>query len=274
MITNMDATHAFLRRGDALRDGHTDYEIRRQYTRGHWQRLGHGCYLPQEAFEAIEDVERHRLLIDSTLPTMAADAVVSHQSAAVLYGLPTWRAPLDRVHITRDRRNGGRIRSALAVHCAPIADEVVDLDGMLLTSPARTIVDLARTLPFEVAVAIGDAALGGLAMSPGELACELELAKCRRGIARSRLVVTSLDGRSESVGESRSRLLLARSTLPTVRSQGNVYDAAGKFLGRVDFYLTGCAVVGEFDGRGKYLRYLSPGQESGRVESPLMRAKW
>ena len=46
----------------------------------------------------------HRLLVRATLAGLRRPAVVSHQSAAVLHGLPLWDVPLDRVHITRRPR--------------------------------------------------------------------------------------------------------------------------------------------------------------------------
>ncbi len=87
-------------------------------------------------------------------------AVVSHVSAAAMYGLPSWRVPLNRVHVSRDRDHGGRIDRVLHVHAARIgADEIGLLGGVAVTSAARTVADCARTSPFEQSVVIADAAL-------------------------------------------------------------------------------------------------------------------
>jgi hypothetical protein len=71
------------------------------------------------------------------------------------------------------------------------------------------------------------------------------------------------DGRSESVGESRSRVLLHGLGLMPSTLQLEVCDSSGRLLGRTDFAWEDAGVVGEFDGRIKYGRLLRPGQEPG-----------
>ncbi len=253
-----------LLRRTALAAGHTDEEIRRLYLRCGWRRLGHGAYLPDDAYRELDAVARHRLLIDTTAPTLAPDALIGHQSAAVVYGWPLWQVALDRVHVTRNRRNGGRIKQATKVHCAPV-DELVEVDGLSLTTPARTVVDIARTVSFEQAVVTGDAALRECGIDGDELVAELERAKYRRGIAAARRAVEFLHPYSESVGESRSRVMIRREGLPTPLSQVDIHAADGRFLGRVDFYYPDLGVVGEFDGRAKYGALLAPGQDPTEV---------
>ncbi|WP_338772428.1 hypothetical protein V7968_13385 [Nocardia vulneris] len=253
------------RRQSALANGYSDHDIRRRHRGDRWHRLRRGCYVEATEFDHLDPIERHRLLIDSTLPVLAPDAIVSHQSAAVLYGLPLWATPLDLVHITRDRRNGGRVRREMKVHCAPISDGVVEIDGHWVTTPARTVVDLARTLPCEQAVVVGDAALRTVGITPTELAAELALAGRRHGITQARRTIDLLDAHSESVGESRSRVMFHRNGLPIPSQQGELFSATAGFLGRVDFYDLTAGVVGEFDGQVKYGRLLKPGQEPGNV---------
>ncbi|MFF2111971.1 hypothetical protein [Rhodococcus koreensis] len=211
---------AMLRRQEALGRGYSDDEIRRLYTRGEWQRIGRGAYLSAAVCSALGDEERHRFLIDSTLHALSDDAVLSHQSAAVVYGLPLWRTALDRVHVTRNRRGGGRVKRRVTVHCAPIGDRVAVVDA------------------------------------------ELALAARRHGIDAARRVVHFVSGHSESVGESRSRVMLARGGLAVPSQQGEVFDPGGRRVGRVDFHFDGI-VLGEFDGRVKYGRLLKPGQSPG-----------
>ena len=64
---------------------------------------------------------RHRALISAAVLQVSDHAVVSHVSAAILHGLPTWNDQLDRVHITRDRAGGGRIKQDLRVHGTRLA---------------------------------------------------------------------------------------------------------------------------------------------------------
>jgi hypothetical protein len=197
---------------------------------------------------------------------IAPDAVVSHVSAAVLHGLPLWNAPMDRVHVTRDRRSGGRRSRFLHLHAAALdPDEVVLLGGVAVTSVARTIADLARLLPFEPAVVPADAALHRPLVTGAELAEAVERSSNRRGNGGARRVVAFADGRSESVGESRSRVGIARCGLPAPVPQWDVRSAAGVWLARVDFGWPELGTVGEFDGRVKYGRLLRPGQDAAEA---------
>lgn len=81
-----------------------------------------------------------------------------------------------------------------------------------MTNGARTVVDLARHQSFPEAVAIGDAALRRQ-VPREELVHMLERASGRPGVAAARRVLALLDERSESPGESISRVVLHRMGL-------------------------------------------------------------
>ena len=248
---DLDASRVVLRQ-NALQDGYTDNELRRLYTRGGITRLGHGAYLDSAHHEGLDRIDKHRVLIETVVPALSSGAVTSHQSAALMHEWPLWAVDLSRVHVTRDRTNGGRRRADTMVHCAPMLDSAVHVvDGFAVTSPARTLVDVARTVPFEQAVVMGDAA----GIDGDSLVDELALAGRRHGIAGARRVAAFLDPLSGSVGESRSRVLFHRVGLPPPVLQVEIG------VWRVDF-LWG-DVIGEFDGRVKYGRFLRPGQDAG-----------
>ena len=85
------------------------------------------------------------------------------------------------------------------------------------------------------------------------------------GMRQMQLVVRLADGRSESPGETRTRHLCWRSGLPAPQLQYEVYDAWGRLVGRTDFAWPEYGLLGEFDGRGKYLRGLKQGQSVADV---------
>ncbi len=96
-----------------------------------------------------------------------------------------------------------------------------------------------------------DAALHRGDMGMPEL---LEAAATVRGWPRSGRITSLLsfvDGRSESVGESRLRLDLALAGIPVV-PQVVIREANGAFVARVDLIVRGTKVVIEFDGLVKY----------------------
>lgn len=255
--------HRVVRRQQALGAGYSDEEIRRRYTRGEWQRLGHGAYIDAAAMSGLGASARHLLAVDAVLPALAPDAVLSHCSAAVIHGLPVWQAPLDRVHVTRDRPSGGRAGSGVVVHASRLHGSTTTVDGYRVTSPARTVVDLACAFGIESAVVAGDAAARASTASPAELEAEVSRATGRRGVQAARRAVALVDARSESVGESRSRVLFAEHGLPTPSLQHEFRDDSGHFLARADFFWDEFGVIGEFDGRVKYGRLLRPGQKPG-----------
>jgi hypothetical protein len=247
-----------------LAAGFTDDEVRRLVRAGRLTPLRRGVYvegsLPDDA------LARHVLNIRAALGELAGDAVVSHVSAAVLHGLRIWAVPLERVHVTRPRRNGGRRGTFVHVHTAPLDPaEVVVVSGLPVTSLARTVADLARSLPFEQAVVLADSAMFYKRpdrIEPADLAQVLERAPRWPGSPAARRAIAFSNGLSESVGESRSRVAIAAAGLPPPVLQWEVRAAgAGAFVGRVDFGWPELRTVGEFDGLVKYGRTLRPDQD-------------
>jgi hypothetical protein len=234
-------------------------EIRRLQRDGDLVPVRRGAYArqqqPDRSLEAL-----HRELIGATVPQLREGAVISHGSAAVLHGLPIWAGAVERVHVTRDRVGGGNRRSIVQVHGAPLVDpDRTMIDGIPVTSLARTVLDLCRTLPIEQAVAAGDRALAhGLVME----VLEEGLSRMRRwpGTSQARRSVAFLDARSESAGESVSRVRLHQDGLPAPDLQQDILGPTGRFLARVDFYWDEQRTIGEFDGKVKYGRLRRPGQ--------------
>lgn len=257
------APRAPLLRPQLIAQGWSDGELRRRRRSGELVSLCRGAYLGAGDERLSDAVATHALLIESGRPLTAGDAVLSHTSAAVLHGLPLWNVPLDRVHRTRDRRTGARRTGSTVLHAAPLtAEEVTEVDGRPVTSVARTLVDLARALDFEEAVVLVDAALHRHLVDVEALEEALTRASGWLGCPKARRVVKFADRGSMSVGESRSRVAMARFGLPAPVLQWEVTSEIG-WLGKVDFAWPGLGVVGEFDGQVKYGKYLRPGQDAG-----------
>ena len=255
-------------RAALLDSGYTANDLERLVRSGQLTRPRRGAYAWLDA--ELSPEERHRQLLLATLPQLRIPGTVSHVSAAVLHGLPVWAEQLAQVHLTRPRTGGGKARALIQIHSSDLpAGRVVRVDGIATTSLSRTVADLGRTLSLEQAVAAGDDALRR-GMPPTDLSAVLE--GCRRwpGVARALLVSRLLDGRSESAGESVSRVRMHQARLPAPVPQFSVHDEAGRFVGRSDFGWEQQRVLGEFDGRVKYGRLLRPGQ---RIEEVVYREK-
>ncbi|RZT87592.1 hypothetical protein EV383_4518 [Pseudonocardia sediminis] len=254
-------------RADLRAQGVTGDEIDRARHAGRLTSVRPGAYLRSDDERLADPEARHALAARAAVRQHGAvDGAASHTSAAALHGLPLWRVPLVRSHLTRPGDSGGRRTTYLHLHRAELdADEIVLVDGVRVTSPARTVVDLARTLPFEQAVAIADAALHQKIVTTGELERAVARAGGARGLPAARRVVAFADGAADGPGESISRVRFARAGLPRPELQHVVLDAAGRFIAQVDFWWPGRAVVGEFDGKVKYERLLKPGQNASEV---------
>lgn len=253
---------------DLRRHGFSPGELDRLRRRGELERVRRGAYVRSSPQREAE--ERHRQLVEAAMAQLRARAVVSHVSAAVLHGLPVRPEALARVHLTRSRTGGGRVRAGIEVHTSSLAeDDVVVLGRWAATSLARTIVDLARTLPLEDAVIAGDPALAR-GLSRHDLREVLERCRGWPGVGRARRAVDLLDGRSESVGESVSRVRMHEARLPRPDLQVEVVDGRGRLVGRADFGWRERRLLGEFDGRVTYGRLLKPGES---VEEVVYREK-
>lgn len=224
-------------------------EVARELATGKLIRLRRGVYRPGGQ---LDPTDAHRLQIAAARLVLPR-GVVSHGSAAVLHGLPVPGSAIQRVSFTQSVRGRGHVSGSVHVRGCPLeADEITEIDGVPLTSLARTVSDLARELPFEWAVGVADAALRLGATRP-ELLDEVERARRRPGNRRARAVVTFADGRAESVGESRSLVIFARSLIAEPTLQHEVW-CDGVLIGRSDFGWIDQRVLGEFDGRVKYGR--------------------
>lgn len=85
------------------------------------------------------------------------------------------------------------------------------------------------------------------------------------GTRKVQLVVRLADGGAASPGETRSRYIFWTQNLPAPVLQFPVHDEDGCLVGISDFGWPEHKLLGEFDGKVKYGRLLSPGQEPGDV---------
>ncbi len=155
------------------------------------------------------------------------------------------------------------------------------VDEVLVTNITRTVVDVARTASFESAVVMADHALRTGGTSRTALEECLGLMGSVPGSRAAARVVAFADPLSESVGESRSRVLMRRLRMPTPDLQVRVLRRDGSVIGRCDFGWRDRRTLGEFDGRVKYGRLLRPGQTPGdavfeekRREDELRDHRW
>jgi hypothetical protein len=212
-------------------------------------RSGRLIRLRRDQFAAVEANPR---LAAIAAQRACGDSVISHRSGAMMHGTPLYAIAAFRPDLTVQPGQTGDVAHALLHRATLRKPDVVMIDGVPVTSPARTAIDLARHVPTVSAVVALDYLLHEQLTTWDELA--QTAAECHNwpGIGAVRHALALADGRSESVLESISRLTIARLGLPKPRPQVRVYDEHGIFRGRTDFFWDDFDVFGEADGALKY----------------------
>lgn len=269
--------------------GVDDGQIRQALAAGTLVRVRRGCYVDGP----LEPAEAARTAVTSKVAAVAArvggSAVFSHRTAAALWGLPfLGREEADVVHVTVPRDEHGARRAGIHYHLGPLrADEIVEHRGIRLTSLARTLVDVACTEGLRQGVVMAD---HGLRWSRdperlrGDVHASIALAGRCSGIGAARQMVAFADPKAESPGESLSRLVFHEQQVPKPQLQYRLVVPlldGGRGVFRTDFGWEEQRVVGEFDGRAKYERYLADGESPGdavfrekRREEAICRSDW
>ncbi|MGY1741334.1 MULTISPECIES: DUF559 domain-containing protein [unclassified Blastococcus] len=207
------------------------------------RRLSRDTYLPRAL---VDDVVSRASAVLLTAPP---DAVVSHRTAAELWGLEIPLQPRDaRVHVTVDPGSAVRARSDRCVHrTARVPGDLTETRGVPVTTPARTWRDLASVLQPAALLAVTDQVLRRCC-TPADLADALARRPGGRGAKRARDVLPLGNPRAGSPMESVLRWLLHEAGLPQPVLQYRIVDRAGRVLAEVDMAWPEHRLVVEFDG--------------------------
>lgn len=203
---------------------------------------------------------------------------VSDRSAVLLHGLPLLGSQPPLPELTVPPRANANLTGIHPYRAELREQDVVTIDGALVTSPSRTLIDLARHRARTTAIVAIDAALNRGVTSFEELADVLDFCRNWPGAPRARRAVGLANGLAESPLESMSRLVMPTLGVPTPQLQTELFDLRRRLLGRVDFYWDEFGVAGEADGRGKYLDHavlLREKQRQERLEDAgLVVVRW
>ena len=195
------------------------------------------------------------LRLASALATLGPQAVGSHHDAAIVHGLALLdRRPDQPVAVSRPPGAGGSRtgRPGVRIHTVALpAHQLTISYGVPVTSVARTVIDLARTIPFRSGVVVADSALHSGKTSADQLDAVISACGQWPGIQRARRVVAFSDARSESPFESISRVAFRDGGLPDPELQVWVGGDIGR-VGRADFLWREHATIAEADGAIKY----------------------
>jgi hypothetical protein len=266
-FAGLEEQQGFIARADVLAAGFDDRFVRDRLRSGVWARMRNGAYCTTTLWAQLDAVARHERLARAVLRAHGDAVALSHVSGMVIRaGCDLWGVDLSRVHVTRrDNRSGSRERDVVH-HQGVLRDgDVEEVGGLLVVREARCLAETAADAGVEAGMCVVDSALHRGRVSQGEVDSHRNRMRRHPHSRTLDLVLRLADGRSESVGESRSRYLFWRQGLPSPVPQFAVHDHTGHLIGTVDLALPAHRMLFEFDGRGKYGRLLLPGQDPGEV---------
>lgn len=261
--------HGVLRRDQAIGAGLTARQIDRARENGTWRDVFPSVYRVHGAAEtwlgslhaaglwAGANRREATRLYQERPGRQVGDHVyaISHHAAAALHGFSRYpEGPLE-LTVTRAVRSP----PSLQVHRVDVLlpeKDVVDVDGLSVTSIPRTLVDLAMAEADEDVRASVEQALSRRWMKLEELEKAIRRAGRRPGVTFLKALVKEYrggDGPAESELESRVFELFEQAGLPRPLRQQRV--RVGGQRRRLDFLIPGTRVVIEADG---YAHHSSP----------------
>ncbi len=262
--------------------GVTDEMIGTQLAAGRLHRLRHGVFLAATSWPS--EAGAQHLVLARAEQTANPQAVLSHNTAALVWGLPTygfreWHDDPPTLTLPSGTNHRARLGARLRTASLRPGDITRDSLGYTVTSLARTAIDLAMPLALPEALVILDAA--------GRLHIESLLDRPRhRDYANLRLVrsvreslLTAVPPRAtrrllpviekvepcrESPAESLTAGHLYLSGLPIPIFQAPISSPRGTLY--PDCYWPAKRLVGECDGAVKYLDQASIVKEKEREQ--------
>ncbi|MCW2784527.1 MAG: hypothetical protein JWP74_1044 [Marmoricola sp.] len=169
-----------------------------------------------------------------------------------------WGVDLSRIHLTRPEHTVGRKHRDIAYHRGAVGggDQI---SGTPVRPAAEAAFGAACHASVEAGTVILDSAYHLGICSQDQLREQYETHRGWPGTARLNVTLRFAQPGSQSVAESRMRFLFYQYGLPKPQLQYVVRDGSD-LIGNTDFGWPEYGVLGEFDGRVKYEKYLRPGE--------------
>lgn len=219
---------------------------------GRWTKVRSGAYA--EVPPGLDLHARRRFLALAAIAAadeqLTIDHVFSHETAALVWGLPLWSDPIRTHVIQRPSMPTGAGAGDLVRHVHQLsAAHRTTHRGLPVTTLERTLVDCAMSLDPLGALVVADAALRAGADRDG---CRRLLATMagRRGVRVGRSVLELADDGAESPRESAARFLVLRAGMPVPETQIHIVTPIGEYW--ADLGWRDLRLLVEYDGLDKY----------------------
>jgi very-short-patch-repair endonuclease len=262
-----ESQHGVFTRRQARDAGFTARMIDRRVADGRWQVLYRGLYRPAGTPETWE----LRLMA----ACLVGSAVASHRSAGLLWGFPAMPpGVLEVTGLRHRRRQTTDVKWHESYHLTP--KEISELDGIPVTRPVRTFLDLGAVLTAaQLEEVLNEGLRRNLLEIPGIWQRMEELGLLRPGAGRVRKVLRGhVPGQRplESVLETRFIQLVRDSGLPVPLPQHQV-SVGGKVVARIDFAYPDLNLAIELDGDAYHFGQRAARRDRGR-ENTLVALHW
>ncbi|MDK7215267.1 hypothetical protein [Corynebacterium pyruviciproducens] len=223
-------------------------QVSHRYLAGRLVKLACGIYYPRGSFERLRPGEQ--ALIRSLALGISGKTLVG-KSAAAMWHLPE----VDLYHYVPEVRGRQYCTNpgVIARHVTALGTTEYEWNGypMRLTSPALTVVDIARWHGLARGVCEGESFVRRKFTDAVELERALALRTHCTGEKVACEAVGLIDGGSESYREAEVKVRLYQLGFGGFYQQAEIYSADMVWVARVDFFFPDQSVVVEYDGKGK-----------------------
>jgi len=240
-LASVPVTYAGLRALDVSRD-----QIRRAESAGVLRRLLHGVYVRGDVPLTTE------VRLAAAVLVMSPHSVACDRTAAWIWGVDTFEyreldgVPPVETFVLRGRHRTSRLEHRGGVRDLQPADWVA-VNGVKVTTPVRTALDLGCTLNRREALAAIDALMRCHGFTDRDLRRLLPRYRRRRGVVQLRELIPLVDPRAESPRESWTRLAIHDAGLLAPACQWWV-EIDGVPTYRLDLAYPHARIAIEYDG--------------------------
>ncbi|WP_448006874.1 hypothetical protein [Agromyces bauzanensis] len=249
--------------------------LQRRHVDGELVRVRTGAYVDAAAWHRLEYDQRELLRVAAVVGSRRGGGILFGESAALVLGLPLVGRPGGRVHLLSGSSSAPPNGRDVVWHRNAVpSSSIIEVDGFLVTDVERTLLDVARSVPFLDAISALDRGIrprfttAGVRFEDGSLRWtdarvlagasreqlieSLARSSGTRGVALARRTIEFADSRAGSPGESISRAQIHVQGFPAPVLQAEFVHDDGVDI--TDFDWPDFGICGEFDGKVKYFR--------------------
>lgn len=236
--------HSLITVAQAYTAGLTRRQVQDRVRQRVLARVHQGVY----RYTAARETREQQLL--AACLAVGRPSAASHRAAAAMHGI--WLIPAGLIELSVGRDRTPTLQGVVTHRLADLDPRwIIEIDGVPVTNPARTVVDLGAVLPFGSVSRALDRAIGRKLTTLVEVRAAMDAVarKGRAGVGTVReLLVERGDAPHGTVLELRMSTLLRVNGIPTPIAQHTVLDGRGQFVGAVDFAYPELRYAIEVDG--------------------------